>query len=196
MTAEMFPLNVVGSELLMYGMIHKAARQFVIEDRGQATWTAIVEQCDLNDEHFISGQHYSDEVTVSLLGQISKNLNRPLQDLLFDFGKYWVKFTAKSSYANVLEMAGDDLVTFLDNLDTMHRSIKATMPEAVMPTFAVTRHDGPNIELLYRSEREGLEDFVRGLLYGLLDRFSEHGEIAVGHRDGDIFFSISRRQAA
>ena len=45
-------------------MIHKAARQFVTEVQGPQVWSGIVSRCNLNDEHFISGQHYSDEVTV------------------------------------------------------------------------------------------------------------------------------------
>lgn len=180
----------------MYGMIHKAARQFTLECKGEATWADIMSRCDMNDEHFISGQHYSDAVTFSLLGEISNVLDTSLDDILFEFGRYWVEFTAHSSYANVLDMAGDDLVTFLENLDTMHRSIKATMPDAVMPIFAVIRNSGPEIELLYRSERAGLEQFVLGLLYGLMDRFSEHGEISFTRSDGDTIFAIARRQAA
>lgn len=180
----------------MYGMIHKAARAFVLARSGAETWNDVLLTCQLNDEHFISGQHYGDDVTVGLLAEIAKATDMEVGDLLFDFGQYWIQFTGASSYSAVMDMAGDDLVTFLENLDAMHRSIKATMPEAVMPTFAVIRHSPEQIELLYRSERSGLEDFVRGLLSGLLERFSEHGDVTVGQRNGELIFSIARRQAA
>ena len=145
---------------------------------------------------FQLGQHYSDEVTVGLLAEIANAMDRPIEEILYEFGRYWILFTAQSDYAGVLNMAGDDLVPFLQNLDDMHRSIRSTMPESVMPTFAVIQHNGPDIELLYRSEREGLEDFVRGLLDGLLDRFSEQGDVQLHQKSGDIIFKISRRLAA
>lgn len=180
----------------MYGMIHKAARDFVVGRKGEQIWNDVLSKSGLNDEHFISGQHYGDDLTVGLLGQIATSLDIELSDLLYEFGRHWISFTGASSYSAVMDMAGDDLVTFLDNLDAMHRSIKATMPEAVMPTFAVIRHSAAEIELLYRSERTGLEDFVRGLLAGLLERFTEYGDIDVQHRSGELVFSIARKRAA
>ena len=179
----------------MYGMIHKAAKDFTIQQKGEAVWQDIVSKSALNEEHFISGQHYGDETTISLLVNISEELGIDLNALLFEFGKFWIKFTAMSSYGTVMDMAGDDLVTFVNNLDDMHRSIRSTMPEARMPSFFVERQSNDEIELVYCSERTGLNEFVRGLLTGLMDRFDEKGEISAVERGDDVVFLIRRSVA-
>ena len=76
-----------------------------------------------------------------------------------------------------MAMAGDDLVTFLGNLDRMHASVKASMPGAVLPTFYLMTSDVSHLTVSYRSPRSGLEPFVRGLLEGLLDHFHVSGVV-------------------
>ena len=179
----------------MYGMIHKAAREFATQSLGDEAWSEVVERVGLGNEHFISGQHYSDEVTLKLIAELCGKLDMELADLLKAFGHYWIGFTERSDYSPALAMAGDDLETFLHNLDDLHHGIKATMPEADLPSFSVVRSDERQIEVLYSSGRDGLASFVEGLLNGLMDKFSEPG--SVSHRsDGDgILFTINRAQA-
>lgn len=179
----------------MYGMIHKAARAFTIREHGDQRWAEIAASLDMSDEHFISGQHYSDETTVRLLGAIAADLGVEVAQLLRSFGRYWVEYTAASDYASALEMCGDDLVTFLDSLDDLHRGIKTTMPEAVLPSFSVISSDSTGIELLYQSEREGLESFVTGLLEGVMARFSEPGHVAWTAASDGVAFQITRAAA-
>ena len=74
-------------------------------------------------------------------------------------------------------MAGNDLVSLLSNLDRMHVGIAAQMPGASMPSFEVLDASDTQIKIRYRSERDGLEAFVVGLLQGLLNQFNDFGEI-------------------
>ena len=180
----------------MYGMIHKAAREFTIQQHGEDRWRAILSRTDLSDEHFISGQHYSDDATLSLIGAIAEDLQIDAGDVLRAFGQYWIRYTATTDYAAALQMCGDDLVTFLHNLDDLHRGIKTTMPEAQLPSFSVLQADDRRIELLYQSERQGLASFVSGLLTGLMDKFSETGAISWREDGEDLIFTIARGQPA
>ena len=180
----------------MYGMIHKAARDFAMQSMEQATWNAIQQHAGLDSEHFISGEHYSDELTFRLVGTLAEHLDIPVPQLLTMFGRYWISFTEKSDYSAALAMAGDDLVTFLRNLDDLHHGIQATMPEASLPSFTVTRADADGIELIYISEREGLETFVEGLLQGLMAKFSEGGTISHQRGDSGVIFKIDRSEVA
>ena len=121
----------------MYGMIHKAAREFVSRNISEETWLKIAAEAGLDDEHFISGQHYPDEITNAMIGAIVNVTGIPVEDVFDQFGQYWVRYTATTSYNAALEMAGRDFVTFIQNLDNLHNSIKATMPEADLPSFQV-----------------------------------------------------------
>ncbi len=180
----------------MYGMIHRAAREFAMQSMDEEAWQSVLTKVGLDSRHFIRGQHYSDEHTFALIGELSDRLNIPAPELLTAFGRYWISFTEKSDYAPALAMAGDDLVTFLRNLDELHHGIQATMPEARLPGFTVKEADPSQIVLLYISDREGLETFVEGLLLGLLAKFSEAGSISHQPTEGGIEFRIDRSESA
>ena len=180
----------------MYGMIHRAAREFAAQSMDEKAWNSFLQHLGLDNRHFISGQHYTDDVTFRLIGGLSDQLGIPTPDLLFQFGRYWISFTERSDYSAALAMAGDDLTTFLRNLDDLHHGIQATMPEASLPSFTVTKADSTSIELLYISEREGLETFVEGLLAGLMAKFSEQGTVTHQPTTAGIAFKIDRTESA
>ena len=180
----------------MYGMIHQAARAMALEVLGEESWRAIQERCGLDDEYFISGRHYSDEVTLALIGAATEVSGMKLDALLEALGRYWIDYAAKSPYGAMFEMAGDTLDEFLESLDSMHASIKSTMPEASMPTFEVVAVEDSRIDVLYASERTGLSSFVVGLLEGLMDRFDEVGEVTARADANGVLFSITRQQRA
>ena len=180
----------------MYGMIHKAAREFAISELGQERWDKAVANAEMNDEHFISGQHYPDAKTNKLLGELVSISGLASDDLLERFGRYWIRFTSTTAYSSALDMAGDEIVMFLENLDHLHTSIQSTMPEADLPSFCVTHSSPTEIKLIYKSTREGLAPFVKGLLMGVLDRFSEAGEISFEPHGDDYQFHILRQSAA
>ncbi len=180
----------------MYGMIHRAAREFAMQTLDEQVWQSILAKVNLDSRHFISGQHYSDEDTFALIGALSEKLDKPVPELLTEFGRYWINFTERSDYAAALAMAGEDLVTFLGNLDELHHGIQATMPDARLPGFTVQAVDADQIVLTYTSERQGLETFVEGLLLGLLDKFSETGAISHRPTKAGVEFTIDRSESA
>ncbi len=163
----------------MYGMIHQAARSLVIDLRGEEAWQEILDLSELNAEHFISAQYYGDDITYRLIGVASNYLGLETEVVLEEFGKYWLTFAEKTAYGSVLAMAGDDLETFLGNLDRMHSSISSTMPSAVMPSFLLGRTAEGGLLVAYRSERAGLAPFVKGLLRSVLERFGQTGEVSM-----------------
>jgi len=179
----------------MYGMIHKAAKQLATAKIGAAAWAELEAKCGLSSEHFISGQHYADEITFRLIDEIAARLGTPVDNVLHDFGRYWVKFAEESAYAPVLDMGGDDLETFLANLDRMHASIKVTLPEAITPRFKLASVSPDRIAVHYSSPRKGLEPFVAGLLDGLLERFGERGKVSSAPDADVVVFTIARIRA-
>ena len=180
----------------MYGMIHKAARELVLQAHGEAVWDRVAAAANIQDDHLISGEHYDDAVTLAAINAISEEIRTPVPELLEVFGEYWIGFTGTTAYASFLDMSGDDLPSFLENLDRLHTSVKATMPQADMPSFQVLRSTAAEIEVLYASNREGLETFVKGLLKGLLARFGETGEVVFSEAADGVRFIIQRNTSA
>jgi hypothetical protein len=72
-----------------------------------------------------------------------------------------------------MELAGESLTDFLNNLNMLHERINNIMPELVAPQFTTRNESSNTIELEYRSHREGLSPMVIGLLKGLCKRFKK-----------------------
>lgn len=175
----------------MYGMVHRAARQMVLEYHGESEWAAIQAASGLGDEAFISANVYGDEVTLSLLEALSQRYETSVEAILQTFGEYWIHFAYTGDYRNMMAMAGQDLASFLRNLNRMHDSIQISIPGARLPTFQVEMATEEAIEIIYVSERHGLDAFVEGLLSGLIKHFSRKGQVhRLEHKGHGILFRI------
>lgn len=179
----------------MYGMIHTAARSMVRDQLGEATWNIILARTGLSEEHFITAKHYSDETTLRVIGAIADTTGHAVPDLLRDFGKYWIKYATASAYRSIFTLSGNNLDTFLTNLNRMHMSVARMMPEARLPTFETLSSTPGETELLYRSDRDGLTGFVEGLLIGLMDYFGEAGTVEYRPVGGQHIFRLNREAA-
>jgi len=176
----------------MYGLIHRAARQMVIDDLGGARWSAIALRSDIRDDDLISAKGYPDEASMRLLEAIREAFGWPMEELLQRFGAYWIEFAEKNGYGALLELAGQDLLTFLRSLDRLHSGIQLSMPGAMLPEFTVLDSGRDYVNVRYTSKRTGFEPFVKGLLMGLLARFGLKGGVtAVGPSDRGVLFHIA-----
>lgn len=169
----------------MYGMIHQAARDMVLDRYGVDAWNTILASSGLDSRHLVSAEYFPDDDTYSLIRQIVTHSGLSRDDLLEQFGEHWIGYACGTSFAPILEMAGGDLVSLIRNLDRMHASISASLPRAAMPSFEVLAADETRIEVVYRSGRPGLGAFVKGLLRGLLTHFGETGDITTAPANPD-----------
>lgn len=156
----------------MYGIVNKALQEMVCNQFGDSCWAQILIKAQINDEFFISNDAYPDTTTYALIGAASSHLEIPVNDLLEQFGRYWVLETGQRSYGHLLKTGGDNLAEFLFNLPNFHARIFLIYPNLQPPEF-VCEPDGPQqIKVKYFSHRVGLSPFVIGLLYGLGELFA------------------------
>ena len=161
----------------MYGLIHKAIQGCIQGAHGEEGWARVAARAGVNSSAFLSFESYPDEVTVGLLVAASEEFEQPLTELLQDFGRYWVLNTARVEYGPIFEFGGTNFVEFLDNLDAMHEQVALSFSNLQQPSFAVEKKGDGRIILHYKSIREGLSDFVVGLLEGLSEHFKQPVEI-------------------
>jgi hypothetical protein len=155
----------------MYGLVNKAIQDLVCEKFGKDKWVEIKKLSNFEDDFFIGLQPYPDSLTYSLVHNASKVLGAESNIIMEAFGEYWILYTANEGYGEMLNLAGNNLPEFLNNLDMLHNRVNNIMPELVAPQFS-TRNETPNsIELEYRSKREGMTPMVIGLIRGLGKRF-------------------------
>lgn len=155
----------------MYGIINKSIEELVKENFGLQVWETILKKSDIKIDFFISNSLYDDAITYQLVSTISEVTNIPVSMVLEIFGEWWIMRTSKDKYGSLLEAGGNNLREFLVRLPIFHNRVMLIYPNHTPPEFKVSHIESNSIHLHYFSNREGLQDFVRGLLKGLSKLF-------------------------
>ena len=164
----------------MYGLVNKAIADMVRSKFGEETWQEIRQMAAVENDTFLSMEGYPDDVTHRLVKAGSQVLGLSPAQIMQAFGEFWVQFTASEGYGELMDMSGDNLPEFLQNLDNLHARVGVSFPQLKPPSFESYENDNENELILeYRSEREGLAPMVLGLVKGLGDRFDT--EVVVTH---------------
>ncbi|WP_407523036.1 heme NO-binding domain-containing protein [Lacibacter sp. MH-610] len=151
----------------MYGIVNKAIEELVKENYGIEVWERIKKRSNISVDFFISNETYDDRITYELAGAVADELKTDLSEVLISFGEYWVLKTGRQKYGALLEAGGSTLKEFLCNLPNFHNRIMLMYTHLTPPEFMVSDVADRSLHVHYYSKREGLQDFVRGLLQGL-----------------------------
>ncbi|MFN3747961.1 MAG: heme NO-binding domain-containing protein [Sphingorhabdus sp.] len=160
-------------------MIHRGVRQMVIDQLGEDAWAAAEKKLGIGPTELVTGMVYEDSMTIEIIAEAAARLNLPVEDCLQEFGRYWVRFAERGSFGSFMDFTGQDLPSFIANLDRMHLAVATAMPKAQVPSFFLANQSPGRLEVEYRSVRTGLEKFVIGLLYGLMERFEIQGKVEI-----------------
>lgn len=161
----------------MYGLVNKAIEDMVCDRFGEDTWEIIKQKAEVDIDIFLSMEAYPDDLTHRLVKAASVELGMSAAEILQAFGEYWVLYTAKQGYGEMMDMGGDNLPEFLQNLDNLHARVGLSFPQLKPPCFRCTDLQEDSLNLHYHSTRLGLAPMVIGLLKGLGDKF--HTEIEI-----------------
>lgn len=162
----------------MYGLVNKAIADMVRTHFGEETWQQIREKAAVEQESFLSMEGYPDDVTHRLVKAGSEVLNLSPAQIMEAFGEFWVQYTASEGYGELMDMCGDSLPEFLQNLDNLHARVGVSFPQLKPPSFNCEEVDESELTLEYRSQREGLAPMVMGLVKGLGNRFDTEVDIS------------------
>ena len=103
----------------MYGLIHSALQQMIVDNYGEETWSKVLDVAKVPEDSFFSTQSYDDVVTFTLAQSVSDVLGAPLDDCLDLFGQFWLKEFAPQSYDMLLHAAGDSLFDLLTQMQVL-----------------------------------------------------------------------------
>ncbi len=161
----------------MYGIINKSLKEMMVEQFGEDRWLRALEKSGVPADSFLTMRSYDDAITYQLATSAAAELGIDLSEALKAFGVHWVEHTLKKQYSTLASSTGDDLISFLQNLNGLHDRISSTFLDYQPPQFLVESHDDGTFTVVYSSHREGLTPFVEGLLQGLGSRFDQKIEI-------------------
>ncbi|QSJ15362.1 heme NO-binding domain-containing protein [Nostoc sp. UHCC 0702] len=156
----------------MYGLINKAIQDMVCDRFGEETWQMIKKKAELELETFLRMETYPDDLTHKLVKATSEVVDLTPTEVMQAFGEYWIQYTGKAGYGAMMDMSGDNLPEFLENLDDLHTRLSVHFPQYNPPSFECTEAQENALQLNYHSGRKGLAPMVVGLLRGLGARFN------------------------
>ena len=151
----------------MYGIVNKAIQELITQNFGADKWEAVREESGVDVDYFLSNEPYDDDITYKLAGAASVVLGITTGQVLNAFGEWWILKTGKEKYGGLMEAGGNNLKEFLVNLPLFHNRIMLMYPKLTPPEFKVSHIELNSIYIHYYSKRDGLQEFVRGLLSGL-----------------------------
>lgn len=151
----------------MYGIINQAVQGLVTEKFGEDIWLKVKEKSNIKVDSFLSNESYSDSITYELAQAAADVLNISLSEVLMTFGEYWVLGTGQRNYGPLLKTGGGTLKDFLVNLPNFHSRVMLMYPKITPPEFKISHIEERSVNLHYYSQREGLADFVVGIMHGL-----------------------------
>jgi hypothetical protein len=161
----------------MYGIVNKAIQDLITDKFGAEVWEAVKEKSEVDVDFFLSNEPYDDDITYKLAGAASEVLGLTVGQVLNAFGEWWILKTGKEKYGGLMEAGGNNLKEFLVNLPLFHNRIMLMYPKLTPPEFKVSDIEQNSIHVHYHSKREGLQEFVRGLLSGLAKMYNVEATI-------------------
>ncbi len=151
----------------MYGIVNKAIEDLVKVNFGEETWDAVKKRSGVEVDYFLSNEPYDDDITYKLAGAVSEEVHLSVGKVLEAFGEWWILKTGKEKYGGLMQAGGNNLREFLVNLPLFHNRIMLMYPKLTPPEFKISDIEENSLHVHYFSKREGLQEFVRGLLTGL-----------------------------
>ena len=176
----------------MYGIVNKAVEELIKNQFGAEQWEAVRKLSGIDVDFFVSTEPYDDEITYKLAVAASEVLKMDIGDVMIALGEYWILKVGKEKYGGLMEAGGDNLREFLKNLPQFHSRIMLLYPKLTPPEFRISDENDHALHVHYYSHRQGLQEFVRGLLQGLSKLYQTETTIElIAHRadghDHDIF---------
>jgi hypothetical protein len=151
----------------MYGIVNKAIEDLVMDKFGPSMWERVKSRSGVDIDFFISNEPYDDALTFTLAHAVAEETGMGIKAVLEAFGEWWVLKTGQEKYGGLMKAGGDNLKDFLMNLPQFHNRIILIYPKLTPPEFRISDVEERSLFVHYFSKREGLQDFVRGLLAGL-----------------------------
>jgi hypothetical protein len=171
----------------MYGLVNQAIQGLVVDNFGEDNWKAIKQKANVTEDSFLSNEIYDDSITFNLAVSASEVLDIPLADVLKTFGKYWIIKVGNEKYGPLMKSGGDNFIDFIVNLPNFHSRVMLIYSDIKPPEFIVENVTDRQLKLHYYSTRQGLTDFMFGLIQGLGELYQTPIDIKLiaDRRNGD-----------
>jgi hypothetical protein len=160
----------------MQGFIHLLLEAYVSETIGSQHLRQIRRIAGIQGPP-LAAQHYPDEVTTQLLGAISEYESIAMDDLLYQFGVYFMQAPLMHQHYRIFLEGHTSARQFLEQVPAVHRHLKSAIHAVSLPDLHLIDHAPDLLEIIYDSPRH-LCRFLKGVLEGVGQYFHETLEVS------------------
>jgi len=161
----------------MKGIVFTEFLEMVESKFGLEVVDQIIEAADLASEGiYTSVGTYEFNEMVSLISELSKEINVPTDDLIYTFGLYLFTSLGKA-HPEVIKSYSNPLSLLYSIEDHIHVHVKKLYPEAELPTFKILEKTDTTISMIYSSSR-GLYRLAHGLIEKSFEHFNTTATIS------------------
>ncbi|CAH1244445.1 GUCY1B3 [Branchiostoma lanceolatum] len=187
---------------MVYGFINLCLKSLVVEKFGEEAWENIRREAEVED-NFMTYTYYDDVDTMTLIDVACRSLAVDKSTVLMLFGEFFFEFCVRSGYDHMLRTLGENLVEFIENLDSLHSYLTLAYDKMNAPSFRLEKVDS-NMFLHYYSDRKGLAPMVIGIVKAVaraffqsevtMDILSEDREEERTRKKEHVVFSVTQRR--
>lgn len=152
----------------MHGLINRSIQYFLRDTYGIPLWEAVVCAADLPPQGFEALLTYDDAQTEAMILAASKQLGKPRDALLEDFGIY---LAGRERLRRLLRFGGADFVDFLYSLEELPGRIRLAVPDLVIADMVLCHRSMGQFRLDIRGGPPGFVHVMCGVLQAIADDF-------------------------
>ncbi|XP_076469689.1 guanylate cyclase soluble subunit beta-2-like [Babylonia areolata] len=148
-----------------YGQVHCIIREMLQIKFGMERWYEVLYSSGMDEAaHFQVFKVYEDATTFKLIESVTEVLGVPQETVLKEFGTYFLTYCLKHGYDTMLLTLGQDLYSFINNLDSLHSMLSLSYRGLVAPSFRCEENEDGSLSVHHCSWRNGLIPIVTGLV--------------------------------
>ena len=158
----------------MHGLINRSVERFVHDTYGEEIWAEVMQRLDLGFVEFEPMLTYEDELTVTLLDELAKVLDRPDTDILEDIGTYLVSHPSFEGLRRLMRFSGVTFVDFLHSIDDLPERARLAVADLNLPEMQLREITSEFLCLTVHSrqvEMPGFGHVAMGLLRAMADDY-------------------------
>lgn len=162
----------------MKGIIFTEFLEMVEEEFGLEVVDTIIEKAELPSEGvYTSVGTYDFNEMVSLITQLSEQVNLSVNDLLYAFGLYLFSSLGKV-HPEVIQNYNSPLALLNSIEDHIHVHVRKLYPDAELPQFKILEKNEDSLSMIYSSSR-GLYSLAHGLIQKTFEHFHGQADIDI-----------------
>ncbi len=169
----------------MKGVINKGIKEMIETLYGIDKWEEVRKNAGCEEIFFSATEDYPDDLTMRLFKSASEALSMSVEDVMIEFGKFWINETGRKTYPQIFQLGGKDARNFLRNMDRIHLQATRSIPDAAPPRFEYDDLSDGRLAMHYFGRKETIP-MLKGLVLGVGIYFNQDIEIEekYGMRDG------------